>query len=78
MDAAQLPYYTYWVLTAHICCYVVTHLILSVITRNKFTCKTSTHMYFLLKVLAKRSRNFNDMKYTDRDEKVEYRTVCLH
>lgn len=49
MDAAQLPYYTYWVLTAHICCYVVTHLILS--------------------VLAKRSRNFNDMKYTDRDEK---------
>lgn len=32
MDEAELPYETYWILTAHICCYVGAHLILTVLT----------------------------------------------
>ena len=37
MDDAELPFYTYWILTAHIVCYVVSHGILSV--NNQLTLK---------------------------------------
>ncbi len=30
MEEAELPYETYWILTAHICCYVGAHLLLTV------------------------------------------------
>ena len=30
MEEAELPYETYWILTAHICCYVGAHIILTV------------------------------------------------
>lgn len=30
MEEAQLPYETYWVLTAHVCCYVGAQLLLTV------------------------------------------------
>ena len=36
MEAAKLPYETYWILTAHVCCYVVAHLILTVILIRKY------------------------------------------
>lgn len=30
MREARLPYHTYWILTAHVSCYVVAHVLLTV------------------------------------------------
>ncbi|XP_057375535.1 putative ferric-chelate reductase 1 homolog [Daphnia carinata] len=35
MEEAQLPYETYWVLTAHVCCYFCAQLLLTVLARRK-------------------------------------------
>lgn len=37
MDEAELPYETYWILTAHICCYVGAHLILTYLARRDYS-----------------------------------------
>ncbi|XP_057375534.2 putative ferric-chelate reductase 1 homolog [Daphnia carinata] len=34
MDEAELPYETYWILTAHICCYVGVHVLLTFLARR--------------------------------------------
>lgn len=34
MDEAELPYETYWILTAHICCYVGAQILLTVTLQN--------------------------------------------
>ncbi|EFX80339.1 hypothetical protein DAPPUDRAFT_224638 [Daphnia pulex] len=37
MEEAELPYETYWILTAHICCYVGAHLLLTFLARRNTT-----------------------------------------
>nr|CAH0100348.1 unnamed protein product [Daphnia galeata] len=37
MEEAELPYETYWILTAHICCYVGAHIILTIFARRSIT-----------------------------------------
>ncbi|XP_046651683.1 putative ferric-chelate reductase 1 homolog [Daphnia pulicaria] len=37
MEEAELPYETYWILTAHICCYVGAHLLLTFLARRNLT-----------------------------------------
>ncbi|XP_045030123.1 putative ferric-chelate reductase 1 homolog [Daphnia magna] len=46
MEEAQLPYETYWVLTAHVCCYVGAQLLLTFLARRKSkTSQTLQHNY---------------------------------
>lgn len=47
MDEAELPYETYWILTAHVCCYVGVHVLLTVCCLNTNSSIDSLANYFL-------------------------------
>nr|CAH0100345.1 unnamed protein product [Daphnia galeata] len=54
MEEAELPYETYWILTAHICCYVGAHIILTV--------KIRIFIFETLYLATRKNENSDDVK----------------